>query len=418
MRHGKTRIEKNLSIYGLEIVGTPTTSGQTLTSISGSQAVWQSPPAGSFSLSFTSQEIVNNILTVTHNLNTTYPLVAIYNNDGYEVFPDEIISVSASEIQIDLSGYEGSVDGTWNLNVLANGSAGGGGGAQGPQGPQGAAGASGSIVSYDSNVNNDNSISLLLHMNGSNGSNNFTDNSYVSKTLTAYNGASISTSQSKFGGASGLFVASSGNYVSSTSSVDYAFGTGDFTIESWVYPNSYGSSNYLDYGGSLIDTRSSPSSGTGILIVFDTSGHIRCWSNGLILQSTNAVSLNAWSHIAVVRKNGVLKVFINGVFNGSENYTYNLTDQTCILGTTFGNFDGDTNFKFDGYLDEVRLSKGLARYVDTFTPPTSAFPNAIDISTLPSSPVANQIVYTDSGIYICTQAGPPPSWKFYRLASS
>jgi len=79
-------------------------------------------------------------------------------------------------------------------------------------------------------------VSLLLHCDGSNGSTTFTDNSPSPKTVTANGNASVSTAQSKFGGASAVFDGT-GDYLSLDGSSGFAFGTGDFTIEFWLSPS-------------------------------------------------------------------------------------------------------------------------------------------------------------------------------------
>ena len=93
------------------------------------------------------------------------------------------------------------------------------------------------------------SVSLLLHMNGSNGSTTFTDSSSNNYTVTAYGHAQISTAQSKFGGASGLFDGSV-DYIRATPSTNLQFG-GDFTLELQVYP--LGTGDYI-IGSSASDS--------------------------------------------------------------------------------------------------------------------------------------------------------------------
>jgi len=78
------------------------------------------------------------------------------------------------------------------------------------------------------------SVVLLLHCNGSNGGTTFTDNSSYGRAMTANGNAQTSTAQSKFNGSSGLFDGA-GDYLTASASSDFTFGTGDYTIESWVY---------------------------------------------------------------------------------------------------------------------------------------------------------------------------------------
>jgi len=78
------------------------------------------------------------------------------------------------------------------------------------------------------------SCSLLMHFSGSNGSTAFIDNSPITKSFTVNGNAQISTVQSKFSSSSAYFDGT-GDYLSTNSSNDFAFGTGNFTIEFWIY---------------------------------------------------------------------------------------------------------------------------------------------------------------------------------------
>jgi hypothetical protein len=219
----------------------------------------------------------------------------------------------------------------------------------------------------------DQNTSFLAHMNGTDGSTAFVDSSVNKISITSINGTTISTSQSKFGGASGQFTGSS--CLTATSNSTFAFGTGDFTMECWVYPTNanYGNGGYIDYTGTLLDTRSSGGSSNGALIIFSNTGKIRLFSGGLILESTSTVSLNQWSHIALVRSSGTCTFYINGVASGLAPFTNNCSDTSFTVGAPVDHVNTDSSLKHIGYMDEVRISKGLARYTNDFTPPASAF---------------------------------------------
>lgn len=273
-----------------------------------------------------------------------------------------------------------------------------------------AAGGGGSGVSYVADVL-DPTISTLLHMNGSNGSTTFTDDSYVTKTFTTYGNAQISNTQSKFGGTSGYFDTSAGTRIVSSNSADYAMSTDDFTFECWLYLNSYGTGGYSDFAGTIFDTRSSGGSGAGVLFIFGSTGHLRTWNGSLHSESTGSpVPLNAWSHIAFVRKLGILTYYIDGVACGSFSLTTNFSDQYLCIGRPV---DGDI-LKLDGYMDEARISKANARYSSAFTPPAAAFINANNLAALPASPTVGQLVLSDASMFICTNA-TGPVWKGYSL---
>jgi hypothetical protein len=148
----------------------------------------------------------------------------------------------------------------------------------------------------------------------------------------------------------------------------YAFGTGSFTIESWVYPNSVTALQ------SLIDTRSTATATTGILISITALGFISVTVNNAILfTSSTGITISAWTHVAVVKSGTTITLYLNGTkpLIGSGTSSTSLTDQFLRLGASAGTA---ANF-YNGYLDEVRITNGVARYTADFTAPTAAFPN-------------------------------------------
>lgn len=208
------------------------------------------------------------------------------------------------------------------------------------------------------------SVSLLLHMDGSNNSTTFTDSSANVFSITAFGDAKISTTQSKFGGSSGAFDGT-GDYISTPANSAFAFGTGDFTVELWLYVNAL--SGYK----TLIGTRPTTSQFSDAWSIdYDGGGSLYGYSDNLIANSPGALSTGAWAHIAFTRASGVCRMFKDGTLTGSQANTQNFTRNTLYVGAA-GNGDGATNV----YTDEVRITKGVARYTSSFTAPTSPFPD-------------------------------------------
>ena len=215
-------------------------------------------------------------------------------------------------------------------------------------------------------------VSLLLHGDGTNGSTTIVDSSSSPKTVTAVGDAQISTAQSKFGGSSIAFDGN-GDYLGLPAVPDFAFGTGNFTVETWVYISSYAP---ID-GYALIDTI--PIGGLGsrtnaFVWIITTSGKLDVFSDGGFRGlSTSIVPLSQWVHLALVRNGTTWQYYINGVKDGTE-YTYS-RDLSLAQGALIGRIgDGNTYF-FNGYIDDVRITKGVARYTANFTPPTAPFPD-------------------------------------------
>lgn len=212
---------------------------------------------------------------------------------------------------------------------------------------------------------------LLLHCDGSDGSTTFTDSSLSPHTVTANSGAQIDTAQSKFGGASALF-SSDNHSINLDGSSDFAFGSGDFTIEMFVRLSTIRGENQHIY-----DSR--PSDGMGGSTLDDypglhitSSGVIRFFRGDVVVITGSTLSVNTWYHIAVTRASGVSRLFVNGVLVGSaaDTITYRNGASRPIIGVR-GNDPGDN--EFFGWIDELRVSKGIARWTASFTPPAEAY---------------------------------------------
>jgi hypothetical protein len=211
-----------------------------------------------------------------------------------------------------------------------------------------------------------NNVSLLLHGNGTNGSTTITDNSPTPKTVTAVGNAQISTAQSKFGGASIAFDGT-GDYLTVPASNDFEFSK-DLTCEAFIFLGS----GYLSATRTIFSQRPSGFSfrvsSTGQLYAFSASG-----GNGDAVTGTTVLSELTWYHVACTRTNGIFTIWLNGVSEGSG---------SAFLGTlpsgnnlSIGRRPDNNSDFFLGYMDEVRITKGVARYTANFTPPAAPFPD-------------------------------------------
>ncbi len=211
---------------------------------------------------------------------------------------------------------------------------------------------------------NDSNTKLLLHMDGTDASTTFTDDNTVrtAKTITAGGNAQVDTAQSKFGGASALFDGTN-DYLSIPSNNDFAFGTGDFTIEYWMRPNTLVS----------FDTSFDARSAGEVAPVIYTEGTTLKYGRGNTeVIAGGTLSTGTWYHVAVSRSGTSTKLFLNGTQVGS---TYTDTGNYVNIATVYiGSLRGGSG-SFDGHIDEVRVSKGIARYTSNFTAPTAAFAN-------------------------------------------
>ena len=226
-------------------------------------------------------------------------------------------------------------------------------------------------VPVDPNRSN---VSLLLHGNGTNGSTTITDSSPSPKTVTAVGNAQISTAQSKFGGGSIAFDGT-GDVATTANSSDFRL-NGDFTVELWAYLNSLTAERYFvshyDFGSTQQDWRFGLKLGSAHL-------HFQFVSaNGATDNEISAgvgLTLTTWQHIAVTKSGSTSRIFINGIQQASSTALVDLGGSTALLSLGSVLTSGSPFAAFDGYIDDLRITKGVARYTSTFTPPTAPFPD-------------------------------------------
>lgn len=202
---------------------------------------------------------------------------------------------------------------------------------------------------------------LLMHFDGANGSTTFTD--VYGHTFTATASGTITTAQSKFGGASATCSGTIDAVCNGTASTDFDFLTGDFTIESWV---NRASSNRIG----VFSTSSSKGAAIGAF------GNTVFFGAAAVLSYTASFSFsaNTWYAIAWVRSSGVSQLYVNGVATGSANtdtYSYHPSLDGAFT-TNIGQDSQLSGGATPGYIDELRISK-VARYTANYTPASSAF---------------------------------------------
>lgn len=221
------------------------------------------------------------------------------------------------------------------------------------------------------------SVSLLLHGDGTNGSTTITDSSPSPKTVTAVGSAQISTTQSKFGGASLSFIRSPSSYLTIPFSSAFQFSTGNFTVEAWVYMNALPSSG--GYPNSFWIVGGGPvNSGTGFdIAIGSTNLQVGLASfDSLNINAAHGMLALAWYHVAVVRSVNTLTAYINGSSIASVSVTGVTADPVLTgLAVSAAEPSGATQGNFNGYIDELRITKGVARYTANFTAPIAPFPN-------------------------------------------
>lgn len=211
------------------------------------------------------------------------------------------------------------------------------------------------------------SVGLLLHMDGADASTTFTDNSSNAHTVTANGNAQIDTAQSKFGGASGLFDGT-GDYLQVADHASLDFGTGDFTVEGWFRLNA------TTAGQGMIG-KGDPGTSSGWALFFNTGPNLHVYQNGLYRCTSNSnQSTGTWYHFAAVRNGTTWTLYIDGVAQTTTGTSGDNLDNTGNL-RIGGQLTG-VAVDMNGWIDDLRITKGVARYTSNFTPPTAAFPNS------------------------------------------
>jgi hypothetical protein len=217
-------------------------------------------------------------------------------------------------------------------------------------------------------------VSLLLHGDGTNASTTIVDSSVNANSITANNGAKISTAEAKFGSSSIEFLSTANTGLSVAPSSLFRFGTVDWTVEAWIYQRSQANNVVLLEIGDHVQQDS-------FVILVGANG-IALFSDGFFGPQTNVFTLNTWQHVAVTRFGNLLYFFLNGSLvgnSGGYSFTNNLTSfATVSVAYPYGRAPtaGSNGYRLDGYIDDLRITKGVARYTSNFTPPTAPFAEA------------------------------------------
>ena len=199
--------------------------------------------------------------------------------------------------------------------------------------------------------------------------------STASVNLETVTNAQASSTQYKFGTGSMYFDASS--YLKSPSIQALNFGTGDFTIEFWMYSNDVSSSTQKAMFATTNTSGLNPTLSYGLYMdqgytgSSNLTGATRLSLNGTNIGTTTAVlSTTTWYHIAVVRLSGTVTIYVNGNAVASGSYTSSIAGTYLTVGGGY-----NSSYLFNGYIDDFRITPGICRYPYNFTIPASAYPN-------------------------------------------
>lgn len=216
-------------------------------------------------------------------------------------------------------------------------------------------------------------VSLLLKMDGSNDSTTFKDSSLKNFSITTNGDAKVSTAQSKFGGSSAIFDGT-GDYLSLTATNAFNFFNTNYTVECWFYRT------VNQTGGQLFGDRITAVYSSYALEINSSNKlhlHIRSaassWYNTSGYVSNTVIAANQWVHIAWVCNGSKTTMYIDGVADSVIN-NLNIPILSAYAQPTTIYVGAGGNGGINGYIDDLRVTRGVARYTSNFTPPTVVFP--------------------------------------------
>jgi hypothetical protein len=198
-----------------------------------------------------------------------------------------------------------------------------------------------------------------------------------SNVIETLGGVQISTAVKKYNNAS-IYFDGSGDYLYSPPNLNYAMGSGDFTIEFWYYPVSQNAAWNPNIMGNYNTTWAAnkwafhaPHS--------SAAGKYSFWVNNIATQplmaSTSNVTNGAWVHLAITRSGSTWRMFVNGTIQATATSSAALDGGTAAsmdglyIGANF--YSGEGGRYINAYIDDLRFTKGYARYTANFTPPSA-----------------------------------------------
>lgn len=192
---------------------------------------------------------------------------------------------------------------------------------------------------------------------------------YSTFSFSNAGGAAVSSAQTKFGTKSLSLTGANNSYVTVKSqySNNFVFGTGDFTIECWMYLNDTNNRNLIDFRPQNTQSGAYPT-------LYITGGpnpkltYLTDYTQKI--NSSSNLSANTWYHVALCRASGTTKLYINGVLEGSfaDSTNYLVGASRPAIGIDSNSLSSSS--VFNGYIDSLKIYKGLAKYTSAFTPPT------------------------------------------------
>lgn len=223
---------------------------------------------------------------------------------------------------------------------------------------------------------------------------------YLAPTATT-GSPTVSTS-----GSGSVAFSGSGQYLSTPSNSGLSFGTGDFTVEAWIYTNTLAGERGF-FQTSITAGGLQSSYVDGVALCLGSSGNLTCQIGGTGVSSgATVLATGTWYHVAVTRASGAVRVFINGTLSGGP------TTVTTNLPGTFASIGGyfNTSFLWNGNVSNLRVVKGTAVYTSSFTPSSAPLTAISGTSLLMNTVSGSQFVDSSTNSLTLTATGTP-TWN-------
>ena len=164
-------------------------------------------------------------------------------------------------------------------------------------------------------------------------------------------------------------------------SSDFNFGTGDYTIEAWVYPTEFGRSQ------AIFTVHNSDSTVAAGKFYLRSTNKFSYWSQNLQATSSTTYTESKWYHVALVNNSGTQTIYVDGTSQATSTYSSGFGSDDFVV--HIGRNAANTSQSFNGYISNIRVTKGTALYTSTFTPPTTRLIRRSDTVLLACNSASN-----------------------------